>query len=144
MGWWVYVIECESGVYYTGVTNDLEARFRKHAEGRGAKFFRLHKPLRIAATRACDSKSEALKLEAALKRLARRDQQLTPNAEKKLENLRAKLREAIDEGRLAECLVRTGLNRDTISDVANGRTNPRGKTAEKLDQYLRGLESRPD
>ena len=71
MGWWVYVIECESGAYYTGVTNDLEARFSKHAEGKGAKFFRLHKPLRIAAARACESKSEALKLEAALKRLER-------------------------------------------------------------------------
>ncbi len=70
-GWWVYVVECESGVWYTGVSNDVEKRFKMHAEGKGAKFFRLHRPLRIAAARACSSKSEALKAEAALKQLER-------------------------------------------------------------------------
>ena len=71
MSWCVYVIECESGVYYTGITNDLDKRFRQHAEGKGAKFFRLHTPRRIAAMQPCDSRSEALKLEAALKQLDR-------------------------------------------------------------------------
>ena len=71
MGWYVYVIECESGVYYTGVSNDVEKRFRQHATGKGAKFFRLHTPRRIAAMRVCASRSEALKLEAALKQLDR-------------------------------------------------------------------------
>lgn len=71
MAWCVYVIECESGVYYTGITNDMDRRFRQHAEGKGAKFFRLHSPRYIAAMRTCGSKGEALKLEASLKRLER-------------------------------------------------------------------------
>jgi predicted GIY-YIG superfamily endonuclease len=72
-GWCVYVIECASGAWYTGVTNDLEKRFRQHLEGKGAKFMRMDKPRRIAAARACSSKSEALKLEAALKALPREE-----------------------------------------------------------------------
>ncbi len=69
--WSVYVIECESGAWYTGVTNDLEKRFKTHAAGKGAKFMRMDKPKRMVAAKACASKSEALKAEAALKKLAR-------------------------------------------------------------------------
>jgi putative endonuclease len=69
--WCVYVIECESGAWYTGVTNDLERRFRMHAQGKGAKYFRMDKPKRIVATKGYANKSEALKSEAALKALAR-------------------------------------------------------------------------
>ena len=69
--WIVYVIECASGAWYTGVTKDLERRFRQHAEGKGAKFMRMDRPERIVAIKACDSRSAALKLESALKRLER-------------------------------------------------------------------------
>jgi len=69
--WCVYVIECESGAWYTGITNDLEKRFKVHAAGKGAKFMRMDRPKRIVAAKACDSKSEALKIEAALKGLER-------------------------------------------------------------------------
>ena len=71
MSWWVYVIECESGAWYTGVTNDLERRFQQHASGKGAKYMRMDRPKRIVAARTCGSKSEALKAEAALKALER-------------------------------------------------------------------------
>ena len=73
MDWWVYVIECESGAWYTGVSNDPERRFREHAAGKGAKFMRMDRPKRIAAMRACGSKGEALSLEAAVKQLSRED-----------------------------------------------------------------------
>jgi putative endonuclease len=69
--WQVYVIECESGAWYTGITKDLTKRFKAHAEGKGAKYMRMDKPRRIVAAKACDSKSEALKLEASLKKLER-------------------------------------------------------------------------
>jgi putative endonuclease len=73
MGWWVYVIECESGAWYTGVTNDLERRFQQHAAGKGAKYFRMDAPKRIAAVEGFASKGEALSQEAALKRLPREE-----------------------------------------------------------------------
>ena len=72
MEWCVYILECASGAYYTGSTPDLEKRFRQHLEGKGAKYTRMDKPRRIVATAHCDSKSAALKLEAALKKLPRR------------------------------------------------------------------------
>jgi putative endonuclease len=71
MGWCVYVIECESGAWYTGITNDLPKRFQAHAAGKGAKFMRMDRPKRIVAAKACADKSEALKSEAALKALER-------------------------------------------------------------------------
>lgn len=69
--WHVYVIECASGAWYTGVTNDLERRFRQHASGKGAKYFRMDAPKRIAGAQVCASRSQALKAEASLKRSAR-------------------------------------------------------------------------
>ncbi|HEX7964631.1 MAG TPA: GIY-YIG nuclease family protein [Gammaproteobacteria bacterium] len=71
MSWWVYVIECDSGAWYTGITSDLERRFQQHASGKGAKYFRMDRPRRIVAAQPCESKSEALKSEAALKALGR-------------------------------------------------------------------------
>lgn len=71
MDWCVYMIECASGAYYTGSTPDLEKRFRLHQEGKGAKYTRMDKPRRIVAMEACGSKSAALRLEAALKKLPR-------------------------------------------------------------------------
>ena len=73
MDWWVYVIECESGAWYTGVSKDVERRFREHAEGKGAKYFRLDKPKRIVAAKPFMSKGDALRQEAALKRVERAD-----------------------------------------------------------------------
>jgi putative endonuclease len=71
--WCVYVIECESGAWYTGITNDLEKRFQAHVSGKGAKFMRMDKPKRIVAAKTCIDKSAALKSEAALKALERGD-----------------------------------------------------------------------
>ena len=71
MNWWVYVIECESGAWYTGVSNDVEKRFRLHAAGKGAKYFRMDRPKHVAATEQFETKGEALSQEAALKRLDR-------------------------------------------------------------------------
>ena len=36
--WYLYILECEGGRLYVGVTVDVEARFAAHTAGRGAKF----------------------------------------------------------------------------------------------------------
>ena len=43
----LYVLELEGGKYYVGLTLDVEARFRKHAEGKGAEWTKLHRPIRV-------------------------------------------------------------------------------------------------
>ena len=45
---YTYILECEDHTYYTGWTNDLEKRFQAHLNGKGAKYTKSHRPLRIA------------------------------------------------------------------------------------------------
>ena len=71
--WFVYLIECADGRLYAGITNDLAARFAKHASGKGAAFMRMSKPLRYVAVRPFPSRGEAASAEAALKKLPRTD-----------------------------------------------------------------------
>jgi putative endonuclease len=46
---WIYMLECENGAYYTGYTTNLVRRFRQHVEGTAnVRYTRSHRPLRIA------------------------------------------------------------------------------------------------
>jgi putative endonuclease len=69
--WWVYVLECEHGVLYTGVAKDVDARFAAHVDGKGAAFTRLNRPVRVLARTGVPDRSTALRLEYALKQLPR-------------------------------------------------------------------------
>jgi len=69
--WFVYILECENGKLYTGITVDLARRFDQHASGRGATFTRINKPRRLLAVKPCVDRSEASRLEASVKRLSR-------------------------------------------------------------------------
>ena len=69
--WWLYLLECEGGVYYAGVALDVEQRFFQHVFGRGAKFTRARPPLRVLAAREYPSKGDALRAELRLKALPR-------------------------------------------------------------------------
>lgn len=69
--WWLYLLACEDGRTYAGIAVDVEARFAAHSKGKGAKFTRSNRPVRVLGARAFVSKSEALKAEAALKKLSR-------------------------------------------------------------------------
>jgi putative endonuclease len=69
--WWLYVLECHSGVLYTGIAKDVEARFEAHVSGTGAMFTRLNRPVRILGKAALATRGEALRAEHALKQLTR-------------------------------------------------------------------------
>lgn len=71
--YWVYILLCENGSYYTGYTNDLEKRYALHLAGKASKYTRSFKPLRIAASWACDSMQMARKREAQIKQLSRKN-----------------------------------------------------------------------
>jgi putative endonuclease len=68
--WYLYMLECAGGRLYTGVTVDVDARMKAHAEGRGAKFTRSFPPVRLLFVQSWPSRSEALKAEHAMKRLS--------------------------------------------------------------------------
>jgi putative endonuclease len=69
--WFVYLARCADGTFYTGIARDVAARIALHDAGRGARYTRGRGPLAVCAVRRCASKSEALRLELAVKRLGR-------------------------------------------------------------------------
>jgi putative endonuclease len=68
---YVYIAECADGTYYTGYTTDVGSRADAHNAGRGAKYTRSRLPIKIVHTEEFTSKGDALKREAAIKRLRR-------------------------------------------------------------------------
>ena len=71
--WVLYGIICRNAqgvqMTYIGITNDYEARYKKHATGKGAKFTRIYKPVVGAVLVRHLTRSEALKLERKYKKL---------------------------------------------------------------------------
>lgn len=66
--YFVYMLLCRGGVYYTGLAADVEKRYRQHLSGKGAKFTRSYPPEAIAAVWRCGDKSTAAKVEYAIKK----------------------------------------------------------------------------
>lgn len=69
--WHVYVVRCRDGTLYTGVTNDLERRIAEHNGGRGCRYTRGRRPVRLRYCEAFLDRSSALKREARIKGLSR-------------------------------------------------------------------------
>ena len=68
---YVYMLRCGDGSFYTGWTTDLEARVKTHNAGMGAKYTRSHLPVELVYFETFSNKSDALKREAAIKKLPR-------------------------------------------------------------------------
>jgi putative endonuclease len=74
--YFIYILLCQDGSYYTGSTNDVEKRFKKHLEGSGARYTKSHKPVRILYKEKFDTKSKALKREAEIKKMTRKEKEI--------------------------------------------------------------------
>lgn len=72
----VYILQTERGTLYCGYTDDVEKRFQAHLEGKGAKYTRANKPVKILWQKEFSSKSEALKEEYRIKHKLTREQKL--------------------------------------------------------------------
>ena len=57
--WYLYLLLCRNGAWYAGITPDLEARMRAHADGTGARYTRANPPVRLLASRAYPDRSAA-------------------------------------------------------------------------------------
>ena len=73
MAAYVYVLRCGDGTLYTGWTNDPARRLKAHNAGRGAKYTRSRLPVELVRLEEYNSKEEAMKREAALKKLSRKE-----------------------------------------------------------------------
>ena len=67
--WYVYILECQDGSFYTGVTKNIDARMRAHAIGKGSKYVHNKGFKRLLRFESCKKKSEACKYEYAIKQL---------------------------------------------------------------------------
>ena len=73
MSSYVYILKCADGTLYTGWTTDTKERLKSHNEGRGAKYTRSRLPVEMVYTEELENKSEALRREAAIKKLSREE-----------------------------------------------------------------------
>ncbi len=69
--YFVYILECEGGTLYTGITTDMSRRFEEHMSGKTAHYTRAHKPIKVRYTEKHPNRSSALKREAEIKKLPR-------------------------------------------------------------------------
>ncbi len=77
--WYVYMLRCSDGTYYSGVTTDLERRIKEHngegGAGKGAKYTKARRPVRLAYSETALDRSAAQKQEHALRQLTRAEKQ---------------------------------------------------------------------
>ncbi len=69
--WFIYILLCSDKSLYTGITNNLKGRFKEHQEGKGGKYTRSHKPLKIVYFEEVPTKSLALKRELEIKKYSK-------------------------------------------------------------------------
>jgi len=69
--WYVYILECLDGSYYTGITDNIEKRMKAHKSGRGSKYVLSRGFGNFIASKTCSDKSEALKTEYKIKQLSK-------------------------------------------------------------------------
>ena len=67
--WVVYLVRCSDQTLYCGISNDLENRMTEHNAGKGAKYTRSRRPVKVVGVSPAMTKSEALKLEYKIKKL---------------------------------------------------------------------------
>ena len=71
--WFVYILQCADGTFYTGMTDDIIRREAVHNSGKGAKYTRGRTPVQVVYSEECESYSAALKREYAIKKLHRQE-----------------------------------------------------------------------
>jgi len=70
MSFYVYILLCLDGSFYTGYTKNLDERTRLHENGKGARYTKSHKPQKLAYVELFNSRSSAMKRERAIKKLS--------------------------------------------------------------------------
>ncbi|MCR4333717.1 MAG: GIY-YIG nuclease family protein [Patescibacteria group bacterium] len=74
--YFVYLLECKDGSLYTGITTDVERRFKEHKSGMGGHYTRAKEAVRVVYTEKYPDRSSASKREAEIKGW-RREKKLT-------------------------------------------------------------------
>ena len=68
--YYTYVLRCADGTFYTGWTTDPQRRLSVHNAGRGARYTRSRRPVRLVYVEECSSQGQAMQRERAIKRMS--------------------------------------------------------------------------
>jgi len=71
--WSVYIVECVDGSLYTGISNNVARRIKNHNLGKGAKYTRGRRPVKLKYEEKGLGKAEAGKREAEIKQMTREE-----------------------------------------------------------------------
>jgi len=72
MNCYCYIVECVDGTYYTGWAVNPEQRVAMHNQGRGARYTRTRRPVRLVYIEELPDRKSAMKREIAIKKMERR------------------------------------------------------------------------
>ena len=75
MSFFCYLVECSDGTLYTGWTTDPERRVKTHNAGRGARYTRTRRPVKLVYLEPQPDKVSAMKRERVIKTMTRQQKQ---------------------------------------------------------------------
>lgn len=70
---YVYIVECRDGTYYTGYTPDIKKRLKLHNNGNGAKYLRGKGPVELVYMKEYRYLKNALHAERDIKKLSHQE-----------------------------------------------------------------------
>ena len=79
MEYTVYILRCADDTLYTGIATDAVRREAEHNAGRGAKYTRGRRPVKLVYTESCADRSSALKRECQIKKMSRVEKESLAN-----------------------------------------------------------------
>ena len=83
MSYYVYILRCKDGSYYTGYAKDVEKRFEMHKKGCGARYTRMHEPEKLVYIEEFENRGKAMRRERRIKTLSHNKKQQIINKNKK-------------------------------------------------------------
>ena len=72
---YAYLVRCSDNSLYAGWTNNIEKRLESHNAGTGAKYTKPRRPVTLAYLETFETRSEAMKREAALKKMSHKQKE---------------------------------------------------------------------
>lgn len=70
---YTYILECKDGTLYTGWTTDIDRRLAVHNSGKGAKYTKSRRPVRLVYYETFETREEAMSREYIIKRMTRQE-----------------------------------------------------------------------
>jgi putative endonuclease len=84
VAFYVYMLLCNDGSFYTGYTKDIKARTKQHETGKGARYTKAHKPQKLAYLEEHENRGVAMKREREIKKLSHQQKQALVDSKVKI------------------------------------------------------------